>query len=134
MTVTVVALATLGQKARKGARISSNTAMRREKVLIPHNCKQSVAARKAAKVTRLLLSSKRQLRDRATTQCHASIMFAGVDHVTNVTHGANQRGITDLSSQPANEHFDEFCIVFVRVFPNTFAQLGAREDAARLAH
>jgi len=134
VTVTVVALATLGQKARKGARINVITAMRRERVLIPNNCKQSVAARKAAKVTKLSLSSKRQLRDRATAQCHVSMVFAGVDRITNVTHGLNQRWITDLSSQPANKHFDELCIVFVRVFPNTFAQLGAREDTARLAH
>ena len=59
---------------------------------------------------------------------------AGVDRITNVTHGVNQRRITDLSSQPADEHFDQFCIVFVWMFPNTFAQLGTREDTGRLAH
>ena len=62
------------------------------------------------------------------------MVFAGVDRITNVTHGVNQRRITDLSSQPADEHFDQLGIVFVWVFPNTFAQLGAREDTARLTH
>ena len=60
--------------------------------------------------------------------------FAGVDGITNVTDGANQRRIPDLSTQPADEDFDQFCIVFVWVFPNTFAQLGAREDTGRLTH
>ena len=66
-------------------------------------------------------------------QC-ASMACAGVDRITNVTHSVNQRRVTDLSSQSANEHFDQLRIVLVRVFPNTFAQLGAREDTGRLAH
>jgi len=60
--------------------------------------------------------------------------FAGVNRVTNVTHSVNQGRITDLSSQPADEDFDQLRIVLVRVFPNAFAQLGAREDASGLAH
>ena len=63
-----------------------------------------------------------------------SLAFVVVDRVTHVTDGMNQRRIADLSSQPTDEHFDQLCIVFVRVFPNTFAQLGAREYTARLAH
>ena len=62
------------------------------------------------------------------------MVFADVNRITNMTHGVNQRRITDLSSQPADEYFDQLCIVLVRVFPNTFAQLGAREDATRLPH
>ena len=63
-----------------------------------HNCKQPVVARKAAKVTTLLLFSKSYLRNRATDQC-TSMAFAGVDRITNMTHGVNQRRITDLSSR-----------------------------------
>jgi hypothetical protein len=82
----------------------------------------------------LLLSSKRYLRACSPEQRYALIAFVRVDGITNVTDGMNQRRITDLSSQPANEDFDQLCIVFVWVFPNTFAQLGAREDTARLTH
>ena len=60
--------------------------------------------------------------------------FPAVDRITNMTHGVNQRRITDLSSQPADEYFDQFCVVVVRVFLNTFAQLSAREDTGRLPH
>lgn len=94
VTVTVVALATLGQKARRGARISSNIAMRREKVLIPHNGKQSVAAGKAAKVTRLLLSAKRY----GTLSRHGAMpCFNGVRR----RRSCNQR---DARSESAVDH------------------------------
>jgi hypothetical protein len=101
--------------------------------ITPHNCKQSLAARKTAKVTTLLFFSKCYLRNRATDQC-TSMAFAGVNRITNMTHGVNQRRITDLSSQPANEDFDQLRIVLVRMFPNTFAQFGAREDTGRFPH
>ena len=138
VTVTVTALAKLGQKARSGAIITINTAMRTGKIFIgsmsePHNCKQSVAAGKTAKVTTLLLFSKCYLRNCATDQC-TSMAFAGVNRITNMTRGVNKRRIADLSSQPADEDFDQLRIVLVRVFPNMFAQFGAREDAGRFPH
>jgi len=56
------------------------------------------------------------------------------DRIANVAHGVNQRGIADLFSEPADENFDQLCIVLMRVFPNSLAQLRARKNAARLPH
>ena len=59
---------------------------------------------------------------------------ARIDRVAHVANGMNQRRITDLSSEPANEYFDQLGIILMRVFPNALAQLGARENTARLPH
>jgi hypothetical protein len=47
-----------------------------------------------------------------------------------VANGVNQRRITDLFSQPTDEHFDQLRVVLMRVFPNAFGQLRSRKDAA----
>ena len=56
------------------------------------------------------------------------------DRISDVPHGVNQRRITNLFSQPADEDFDELRIVLMRVFPNALTQLRACENAARLPH
>ena len=139
MTVTVVALAIFGQKARKVAIIPINTAMRDKKAFMTSNNNaqlQTIRCRtqggKSNDVVTFLETLPACLQPGAA--CHASIAFAGVDGITNVTDGVNQRRITDPSAQPADEDFDQLCIVFMWVCPNTFAQLGAREDTGRLAH
>jgi hypothetical protein len=43
ITVTVVALATLGQKARSGATIATNTAMRSKKVFMTSKLQRTIA-------------------------------------------------------------------------------------------
>ncbi len=46
----------------------------------------------------------------------------------------NQRRITDLSSESADENFDELRVVLMRVFPNALAEFRVRENTARLQH
>ena len=46
----------------------------------------------------------------------------------------NQRWFAEFLSQSTNEYLNQFGIVFVCVFPNALAELGAREHASRLAH
>src|SRR5947207_14741437 len=55
------------------------------------------------------------------------------DRITDVAHSVNQRRITNLFSQPADENFDQLRVVLMRVFPNAFAKLRAWEDAAGLS-
>jgi hypothetical protein len=64
VTVTVVALATVGWKARRGAIITTNSAKRREEVLIASvtssNCKQSVARRQYRKSNAIVTFTHRR--------------------------------------------------------------------------
>jgi hypothetical protein len=60
--------------------------------------------------------------------------MSGLDGITNVADGVNQRWITNFLSQPAYENFDELRIVLMLMFPNAFTQLGARKDTTRLPH
>ena len=55
-----------------------------------------------------------------------------LDRIADVANGVNQRRITDLLSETADENFDQLRMVLMRVFPNAFAQFGAREYAAGL--
>src|SRR5215468_10357939 len=63
-----------------------------------------------------------------------NINVGGGEGVTDVANGVNQRRVAELLSQSTNEHFNQLGVVFVCVFPDTLAQLRAREHASRLAH
>lgn len=136
-TSTVIALAALGPNGRSEAITTNNTANRSKNVFMTvnitsHNCGESLAGCKTAKVTRLLLSPKPtrvSVKDRG-----ASMRSAGVDHIANVTHGANERWIADPFSQTSNEHFHQLRVILVGMFPNAFAEFGACKDASRLPH
>jgi hypothetical protein len=74
------------------------------------------------KVTRLLLLGSVGTSDR----------FA--DRVSDVAHCLNQLRRADFFSQSPDEDFHQFGIVFVRMFPDAFAQFRAGEDATGLAY
>jgi hypothetical protein len=46
----------------------------------------------------------------------------------------NQLRFPEFLSQSTNEHLNQFGVVFVFMFPNTFAELGACECASRFPH
>jgi hypothetical protein len=46
----------------------------------------------------------------------------------------NERGRIDLATKAADEHFDQFHVVFVFTFPDFFTKFGSGEDPARFAH
>ena len=72
------------------------------------------------------------LRGRPTAD--GNFALGAADGIADVANGVDQRRFTELFPEPANEHFNQFSIVFVRVLPNTFTQLRAREDATRFPH
>ena len=75
-----------------------------------------------SKVTQLLLLQSVGIRDR----------FA--DRVSDVAHCLDQLRRADFFSQSPDEDFHQFGIVFVRMFPDAFAQFRAGEDATGLAY
>ena len=64
------------------------------------------------------------------TAAECLTVLAGIDRIADVAYGVNQRRITELFSQPTDEHFDQLRVVFMRVFPNAFAQFCSRKGAA----
>ena len=105
-----------------------------------------LAAKTSAVVTRISVESSANVPRQSAcrlNQAHCSDSvrwrtgrpnFQSADRITNVTHGVNQRRITNFSSQPSDENLDQLRVVFVCVFPDAFAKLRAREDTARLPH
>ena len=82
--------------------------------------------------TSVLGESASPLRVRPTANRNFSLGAA--DGIADVANGVNQRRLTELFPEPANEHLNQLGIVFVRVLPHAFAQLRAREHAARFPH
>ena len=54
--------------------------------------------------------------------------------IAYMANRVDQRRFTELFPEPADEHLNELGIVFVRMLPHAFAQLCAREHAARFPH
>jgi hypothetical protein len=50
-----------------------------------------------------------------------SAALAGIDGIAYVAHGVNERRIADLSSQASDENLHQLGVIFVRVFPYSFA-------------
>jgi hypothetical protein len=108
--------------------INSNTAMRVKgfhKINIPGTLQTICCRSNRAKVTTLLLSSKRYLRDHED-QCSALMAFADVNSITNMTHGVNRRRMPIfLRSRPMNTSTS--FVSYSCGCSQTRSQLGARE-------
>ena len=63
-----------------------------------------------------------------------NLAFGAADGVADVPNGVNQRRFTELFPEATDEHLNKLCIVFVRVLPHPFTELGACEDSARFSH
>jgi hypothetical protein len=65
---------------------------------------------------------------------NGNFALGAADCVAYVANRVNQRRLTELFPEPANEHLNQLGIVLMRVLPHAFAQLRACEHAAWFAH